>query len=85
MKLSEGGFSSAIAGAASALYALCTLFVYLWPGVSATLMRALTHAKTEVARTITFGGFLLGILQVFIYVLVVSWIFAKIFNKYSQQ
>lgn len=80
MQIAESKFALNVAKVVSGVYALCALFVFLFPGFSETLMSALTHTKASI-RDVTIGGFVLGIIQVAVYSWIAAWLFARVFNK----
>lgn len=73
------------AGASGALYAVCTLFVALFPAFSTTLMGWLFHLEdAEVVfglTRVTLAGFIGALVEVLIYSYVASLLFAWVFNR----
>lgn len=85
MKIEVGKFSFAVAAVASAIYALCSLFVYLFPKSSQILMDALTHTQGEIVRQVNISGFALGVVQAYAYAFIFAWLLALLLNRYSKQ
>lgn len=85
MRLNTQKFSLLSAAAAGAVYSACTLFVALWPGLSAKLMGWLFHLsnpETVFGQTrVTLTGYVGALLEVVIYSYAVSLIFVWIFNQ----
>ena len=85
MRLDSQKFSLLAAAASGALYAVCALFVALFPAASATLMGWLFHLTDPSAvfgsMRVTLTGFVGGLAEVLIYMFVASRLFAWIFNK----
>ncbi len=85
MSLNLQKFSLLAAGASGVVYAVCSLFVALFPATSTTLMGWLFHLTNPEAvfgaMRITLIGFIGGLVEVVVYIYVVSLIFAWIFNK----
>lgn len=89
MRLNEQKFSLLAAAGSSALYALCALFVALFPDLSTKLMSWLFHLTDPAAvfgvQRVTLAGFIGGLVEVAIYMYVASLIFAWVFNKSLRQ
>lgn len=86
MKIETSKFSFASAAIASAVYALCSVFVALFPKGSEMFVSTLTHVKSpSIIRQVTVGGFVFGLVQVFVYVLLGSWVLAFLLNRYSRK
>ncbi|MDP2708860.1 MAG: DUF5676 family membrane protein [bacterium] len=85
MSLNSQKFSLLAAAASGALYAACSLFVALFPALSAKLMGWLFHLTDATAvfgaQRVTLTGFVGGLVEVVIYMFVASWLFAWVFNK----
>ena len=83
MGLETKKFAFAVAETAGIVYLVCTLVVILFPSSSITLLGWIAHVQSSsiAARTVTFPGFILGLLQVVIYSYIIAWVFAKIYNK----
>lgn len=82
MRLENKKFAIIIAAAASIVYAACSMFVYLFPKFSMTLMSSLTHLDSSLnSRIATLDGFIVGLAQVFLYSCILGFIFAWVFNK----
>ncbi|KKS33792.1 MAG: hypothetical protein UU95_C0022G0007 [Parcubacteria group bacterium GW2011_GWC2_42_12] len=85
MRLNMKKFSLLSAAAAGAVYSACTLFVILWPGFSTKLMGWLFHLSSPEAvfgtMRVTATGYIGGLLEVVVYMYVMAWIFAWVFNR----
>lgn len=83
MGLETKKFASAAAQTAGIVYVVCALVVALFPSGSLTLLGWIAHVQPSsiVARSVTLTGFILGLLQVVIYLYIIAWVFAKIYNK----
>jgi hypothetical protein len=85
MKLAQGKFSCSAALVASSVYAVCSIFVVMFPKGSEVLMSALTHVQSpRVIRNVSVGGFVLGIVQVYIYTFIGAWVLAVLLNRNSK-
>ncbi|OGF24364.1 hypothetical protein A3H09_03400 [Candidatus Falkowbacteria bacterium RIFCSPLOWO2_12_FULL_45_13] len=85
MSLNAQKFSLLTAAGSGALYAVCSLFVALFPTLSTKLMGWLFHLTNPEAvfgsQRVTLTGFGGGVIEVAIYMYVASLIFAWIFNR----
>ena len=85
MSLNSQKFSLLAAAASGALYAVCSLFVALFPAASTKLTGWLFHLTDPElvygAQRVTLTGFVGGLVEVVIYMFVASWLFAWGFNK----
>ncbi len=81
MQLNKVKFAWGITGIAALLYAVCSLFVYLFPEFAARLMQSLLHVASIDGRSYTFGGFIGGLIQMAIYSHIAGWLFAWVFNR----
>lgn len=86
MKLSNQKFSLLIAEVTSVIYTICSAFVTLFPDLSTRLMVSLFHISGNInlGTRVTFTGFIMGLIQVFIYAYAIGWVFAWIFNRSSE-
>ncbi len=68
------------------IYAVCAVFVALWPDFALRLLGWLVHLvnvdKFAGDVAITLGGFLAGLAQVVIYTYVGGWLIARLHNKF---
>ena len=80
MSLDKNKFSFSIASTAGIIYIVCSIFVYLWPDVSSSLMQWLTHLANLDERAVTLPAVLGGLVQVVVYSYIAAWIFAFIHN-----
>jgi len=87
-KINAGGFAKAAAGIMGLVYAICAIFVALWPDFALQLLGWLTHLvnvdKFAGDVAITLGGFLAGLAQVIIYSYIVAWLVAWLHNKFCK-
>lgn len=85
-KINAGGFAKAAAGIMGLIYAVCAIFVALWPGFALQLLGWLAHLvnvdKFAGDVAITFGGFLAGLAQVIIYSYIVAGLVAWLHNRF---
>ena len=88
MELNKRKFSLAAASTMGILYAVCATFVALWPDLSLKLLGWTAHLvnveKFAGDVTITFSGFLAGLVQIVIYTYFGAWIFAWLYNRFSK-
>lgn len=88
MELDKNKFSLAASGAMGLVYIVCAIFVALWPDFALQLLGWLVHLvnvdKFAGDAVITFGGFIIGLVQIFIYTYVTMWIFASLHNKFMK-
>lgn len=78
-------FAVAIADVMAGVSALCAGLVAIAPEFSAKLAGSIMHlVNIDPAMKITWGGFILGLAQVWIYSFVLAYIFAWLHNKYSE-
>ncbi|MFH2014056.1 MAG: DUF5676 family membrane protein [Patescibacteria group bacterium] len=87
-KIDKKGFALATAIIMSAIYVICTIFVALWPDFSLKLFGWLVHLvnveKFAGDVAITFGGFLGGLAQSFLYTYIGAWLMAWLHNKFCK-
>ena len=87
-KINAKGFAKATAGIMGLVYAVCAIFVVLWPDFALRLFGWLVHLvnvdKFAGDVAMTFGGFLAGLAQVVIYSYIVAWLVARIHNKFCK-
>ena len=88
MELDKNKFSLAAACAMSIIYAICAVFVMLFPDFALQLLGWLTHLvnvdKFAGDMAITFGGFIVGLIQIFVYTYITMRIFALLHNKFKK-
>ncbi|KKU16857.1 MAG: hypothetical protein UY26_C0002G0061 [Candidatus Jorgensenbacteria bacterium GW2011_GWA1_48_13] len=88
MELNKQKFSLAAAGTMGIVYVVCAVFVALWPDFALRLFGWLVHLvnvdKFVGDVAITFGGFVVGLLQAAVYTYIGAWIFASLHNKFMQ-
>lgn len=71
------------------MYIFCAIFVWILPDLSLKLVGWLAHMinlqeKLSGNMTLTIGGVVAGSIEVFIYLYVVGWIFAAVYNKLTR-
>ncbi|MDP3975214.1 MAG: DUF5676 family membrane protein [Candidatus Jorgensenbacteria bacterium] len=85
MELNKQKFALAAGGAMGIIYVVCALFVALWPEFSLQLFGWLVHLvnvdKFAGDVSMTFGGFIAGLLQAVAYTYVGFWLFAWLHNR----
>ncbi len=86
MELQKNRFALASAATMGIVYAICALFVSLWPDFSLKLFGWLVHLvnvdKFAGDVAVTAGGFLAGIVQIFVYTYAVGYLFAALHNRF---
>ena len=83
MHLSKKTFALYTSAASSVIYALCSVFVALFPDFSTNLMSSLFHipGTVDIGSWVTLQGVVIGVIEVALYSLVVGWVFAWVFNR----
>lgn len=71
------------------MYIFCAIFVWILPDLSLKLIGWLAHLvnlqeKLSGNVTLTIGGVATGLIEVFIYLYVVGWIFAGVYNRLNK-
>lgn len=88
-KLEVNKFSLALAATMGTIYIVCAMFVALWPNFALQLFGWLVHLvnvdKFAGDVSITFGGFVIGLLQILVYTYVSAAIFALLHNKFIKK
>lgn len=83
--LHAGCFALAWAFALSIGYSICTLLLHYYPETSLKLKAALLHLKnTDLLSSnleVSLNGYMQGVAQVFVYTLLLTWLFAHIYNR----
>ena len=89
MRLDWQKFSLLAAAVSGALYAVCSLFVALFPSLSTKLMGWLFHLTDATAvfgaQRVTLTGFVGGLVEVVVYMFAASLLFAWVFNQSVKQ
>ena len=87
-KLDTSAFAMAAAWAVGVFYFICAIFVALWHDLALKLVGWVWHLLNigEIAGDVqvTFGSFLVGLVQVVIYSYIAAWFFAWLYNKFSK-
>jgi len=83
MKLDIQKFSLAAALTMGVIYAVCAIFVALWPDFALQLFGWLAHLVNVAGDVqITAIGFIFGLLQILVYTYVGALIFGWLHNKF---
>ncbi len=89
MKLEVQKFSCALAVTMGIIYAVCAIFVALWPDFSLQLFGWLVHLvnvdKFAGDVQITVGGFIIGLLQAMTYTYIGAAVFGWLHNKFMKR
>lgn len=89
MKLEVQKFSFALAVTMGIIYAVCAIFVALWPDFSLQLFGWLVHLvnadKFAGDVQITVVGFIIGLLQAMAYTYIGAIIFGWLHNKFMKR
>ncbi len=87
-KINKKGFALAVAIVMGVIYVICAVFVALWPDFSLKLFGWLVHLvnveKFAGDVAVTFGGFLGGLVQSFVYTYIGAWFIAWLHNKFCK-
>lgn len=87
MTFDKSKLALALAGTSGILYVVCSIFVALWPALTLQLLGSVSHvvnvAKFAGDVKMTFGGFLVGLVQILIYSYVAGWVFGWLYNRLS--
>ena len=82
MKLQEKSLALAAAVTMTIAYAVCTVFVALFPKLAAAILGWMVHlVDINADVSITFGSFIGGLLPLVLYSYVGAWVFAWIYNR----
>ena len=85
MGLNIKKFALALANTMAIIYTVCAIFVALWPDFALQLLGWVAHLvnvdKFAGDVAITLGGFIAGLIQVWVYAYIVGWIFAWLHNR----
>ena len=82
-KLNPKRVALALAGVSGIISILCGLLIFVAPQSTVKLFGAIFHGidLSQIEKTVTFGGIILGTIEVIIIALIAGWIFAVIYNK----
>ena len=85
MEIRQHAFALALAETAAVLYAICAFIVALWPELALQFMGSMMHlVNVEQFATdieITWGSFLIGLIQAVVYSYVAGWLFTWFYNR----
>lgn len=85
MKLNVRAFAVAQAVAAAILFAVCSLFVGLWPDATTSFSRYAFHTDfSGIMRPFSAAGFIVGLLLVSIGWGLLSLVFASVYNSLTK-
>ena len=86
MKLNPNMLGIASAVATAILWVICSLLVVLLPGLMAHMTAGMMHGDTvSMAFTMTWAGFLWGLIAWVVYAGVTGWLIATIYNRLLPQ
>ena len=82
-KLSAKRVSFSLAAVSGIISIVCGLLIWAAPQATVNLFGAIFHGidLTQIEKTATFGGIILGTAEVIIIALITGWLFAKIYNS----
>lgn len=82
MKLNQKAFGLSSAILSGVLYVICTIFVVFWPDFSRQILDWLLHQLPALSDfSITWGGFIAGLILFVVFAYVTGWIFAWLYNR----
>lgn len=86
MKINSNKFSLLFSSSIAVFYFVCSVFVALWPDFSLKISRSLFHLTGNGggALQITLGGFVVGLVQTFVYSYIVGYIVAWALNRSAE-
>lgn len=83
-KINKKGFALATAIVIGGIYIICAIFVALWPDFSMKLLGWLIHLVNIGDVVLTFGNFLVGLIQAVVYTYIGAWLVAWLHNKFCK-
>lgn len=84
--LQKNKFAFAVADVMAAVGALCAGLVAIAPEFSAKLAGSIMHlVNIDPTMKLSWGAFIIGLVQVWVYSYILAYIFAWLHNKYSEQ
>lgn len=85
IKINSKKFAWELSLTSGFVYTICTAFVALFPNLSGQLLGWLTHIMNletlQRGMNVTFGSFIGGLGQVLLYMYIVGFILAWLFNR----
>ncbi|MBI2034098.1 MAG: hypothetical protein HYT13_03315 [Candidatus Liptonbacteria bacterium] len=86
MGINKNKFALALAATMAVLYVICAAFTAIAPELALKVLGWVIHLvnlekATEVS--ITFGGFIVGLIPIFFYSYAGGWIFASFYNRFQ--
>ena len=84
-QINKNGFALAAAAVMGGVYVICVAFVALWPDFSLQLFGWLIHlvnVEKFAELSVTFPGFVLGLVQAVVYTYVGAWLVAWLHNRF---
>lgn len=87
MEIKTQKFALAGAETAGILYIVCAVVVAVAPDIATMLLGWLAHLTNTdtLARAVTMNGVVYGLIQVVVYVYIMLWIFATLYNRSVKQ
>ena len=81
-KLNAKRVSLSLAAVAGIISIICALLILIAPQATMNLFGAIFHGIdiSQITKTITLGGALLGTVEVIVIGLIAGWLYAKIYN-----
>ena len=84
MKMSAQALAVAVAAAFAIIWTLCSLLVLLFPSNMLTMTEHMFHADLDEFRwTLTWTGYVIGMLTWIVWAGITGWLAATIYNKVS--
>ena len=82
-KLSAKRVSLSLAVVAGIISIVCALLILIAPQATTNLFGAIFHGidVSQITKPITFGGAIIGTIEVIVIALIAGWLFAKVYNS----
>lgn len=85
VKINAKKFAWEVSLTSGFFYTICAVFVALLPSFSGQLLGWLMHIMNlevlQIGMRVTFGSFIAGLGQVLLYMYIIAWLFAWLFNR----
>jgi hypothetical protein len=82
MKLSAFSLAAAVAVAFALIWTLCSVAVLIFPSAMAMMTEHMIHADlTGFHWTLTWGGYLMGLISWVVWAGVTGWLAATVYNR----
>lgn len=88
MKLNRAAMANAAGTTVAVVYTVCRLFVWMFPDLSFTIMRAWFHGlavQPMSAWSLSFSAFLLGLVGASVSAWLVGWCLAHCYNMFANK